>query len=778
MKFKYTFFVALCALLCVSCEDENTSPDTPEAITFISEANEFATRTNQEGNQWLSGDRLGIYMLEKGTQTPVASSANILYTTETEGASATFTSTSPFTYPEDGTEVDFIGYYPYSAGISDLTYSISLANQSSGSAAHDLMYAVSSGYSESSTTQVPLKFTHQLAKVTFRFQDTDGHALSPSGLLIQGMHTTAGFDLATATLSNATTAADITPYQTSDGVFEAIVLPAAIEPEHAVEYTLNGESYNWYLTDTENISLHAIESGYQYMFTLTVNDEGPLTGRVEVENGSLAPWGNGGDTGEGTAGLTINYTLYPANEATGVHADTYLTLTFTGEAPEVGTVGSIRVYRADDDTLVDEIQMGDTHSKLENTSLLHSKMDVIWAGDAIKRYRTSNYHPVTVEGQTATIKLHFNKLDYNTTYYVLIDSRVIQHKDFLGIKKPSAWTFTTREKPEAPTDAAHTVTVGHDPAKADFRTIQAALHFLVNTVGKEDQKTVYIQNGIYEELIFLRDVNNVTIKGESREGVIIRYKNYDNLNGGVGGSAGNLPEIGGSVSYSGGRSVLLIETVNKLRFESLTIENTYGAGNQAEAIYANNDHNALMFINCTIKSCQDTLNLKGFCWFYNCLVAGDVDFIWGGPSAALFEKCEIRSVGNGYIVQARVAEGNKGFVFLNCDLTSTGENTSSMYLARTGGNETYDNVTFANCRIHEIYHTSGWRDIDPLIVSLENGYKMYNCTDLNGTRLAHDVFNHSELAYELSEEEFEAHFSSQNVILSAYERGDLNWFAE
>ena len=36
-------------------------------------------------------------------------------------------------------------------------------------------------------------------------------------------------------------------------------------------------------------------------------------------------------------------------------------------------------------------------------------------------------------------------------------------------------------------------------------------------------------------------------------------------------------------------------------------------------------------------SYQDTLQVKGYSWFYDCFVTGDVDFIWGSANAALFE---------------------------------------------------------------------------------------------------------------------------------------------
>ncbi|MGL5272713.1 MAG: pectinesterase family protein [Phocaeicola sp.] len=512
------------------------------------------------------------------------------------------------------------------------------------------------------------------------------------------------------------------------------------------------------------------------------------TDDVEVEvgaGGSNESWGEEEYT-DAEAGLVLNYAVFPANEAVNVHKDAYLKLTFTGNAPEVGNLGKIKVYKTADNSLVDEINLADTHAKLENTSALTTKMDIIGAGNSGGRYRVVNYNPITVERNTVTIKLHYNKLEYNTSYYVLLDDRVIKHQDFFGIKNASKWSFTTKAAPAIPTDANNTVTVGGDNSSADFRTIQAAMDFLALNVSSSAQKTVYIQNGVYEELLFIRGVNNLTLKGESRTGVQIKYNNYDNFNSGTGGSAAINPDaaIGSSITQSGGRALLLLEMCDKFRVESLTIENTHiksGSGDQAEIIYANNDSRSIAFVNCDLISCQDTLCIKGFCWYYNCMIAGDVDFIWGSPAAALFEKCEIRAVNDGYILQARVAENSKGFVFLDCNLTTTGVATR-MFLARTAGSTSYfDNITFANCKMATIYQTYGWGLAggtsgtlpNPSVATLLNGYKTYNCTSLEGDAI---TIANSQYAYELTQAEFEENFSTRSLVFSAYANSD--WFVE
>lgn len=785
MKYKNIIPFGLLALLFAACSDDDNKTEETKPIAFVAEANAYATRVNQDGDQWLSGDQLGIYMVQTETYTPVNNSANILYTAEAEGSKVRFSSSSPFTFPTDGSKVDFFGYYPYSSEVRDFIYPVNLANQSAGSTAHDLMRATSrSGYSLISATEVSLSFSHQLSMVIFQFKNKNGEAIQPEELTLKGMNTTANYNLTTSVLENESTPTDITPYKPSSGVFEAIVIPANIASTQTIEYTIGGETFSWSLADTDT-RLSAIEKGNRYIFTITHDGSAAPIGSVEVDGNSVTPWNNGETGNDASAELVVNYTVFPTNEATGVHKDTYLKLNFKGEAPVIGTTGSIKIFKADG-TPVDKIDLSEAQVALANGGKLNSKMDILGAGKGDNRYRVINYNPVTIEGNTAIIKLHSNKLEYNTKYYVLIDGKAIKHADFFGIKE-SQWTFTTKEAPAVPTDAAHTVTVGGDNSTADFRTIQAAMDFLVNNIDKNTQKTVYIQNGIYEELLFLRGVNNFTIKGESKDGVIIRYNNYDGLNGGTGGSMeiDRNAETGTSISQSGGRCLFLVETVDKLRFESLTIQNTHvktGSGDQAETIYANNKDKAVAFVNCNLLSCQDTLNLKGFCWFYNCLIAGDVDFIWGSPGAALFEKCEIRSVNNGYILQARVDVGNKGFVFLNCDLTTDGTATY-MYLCRTAGNAShYDNITFANCKMAEIYGTSGWglsggsngTAPNPSTATLENGYKIYGCTDLNGNSIS---VNNSQYAYTLSAEEFQAHFSSREVVLSAY-TGGVNWFAE
>src|SRR5205085_1158221 len=89
--------------------------------------------------------------------------------------------------------------------------------------------------------------------------------------------------------------------------------------------------------------------------------------------------------------------------------------------------------------------------------------------------------------------------------------------------------------------------------------------------------TINVRNGTYEELLYLNGKDNVTIKGESRDGVVIQYANYDTLNPGTGGSQSST--VAGSPA--GGRAVMLVEASDLLGFDTLSLKNstlTHGPG--------------------------------------------------------------------------------------------------------------------------------------------------------------------------------------------------------
>jgi len=471
----------------------------------------------------------------------------------------------------------------------------------------------------------------------------------------------------------------------------------------------------------------------------------------------------------------------PAAAEPAAYSDMRLGITFDSP-PTVGTAGSVRIFRKSDDALVDVIKPG-------------AEVDAIgFAGqDQVRVVNVEGL--VTVSGNTATIVPHHARLANGTEYYVAIANGVLAGTalggtPFDGIGKIGDWSFTTRAAPAV----GLTSLIVDDDGPADFRTVQGALDYFMKNAAKDTAVTVHVRNGTYPELLFLRGKNNVSIVGESRDGVVIRYKNYDSLNSGSGAS-----QSVGSGSPAGGRAVLLIETSDLLTVDTLTLRNTMlrstTASSQAETLYFNNDTGRLVAKNATFASEQDTLQLKGYAWFFNTLVAGNVDFIWGANRVALFESSEIRSVGDttsatsgGYVVQARsVTTADKGFVFLNSKLTHgpgpgplggdvpTGANAAT-YLARSpGGTASFDNVAFVNCQMdnHIIpvgwaYNTNGQPVPNPATSSAASGWREFGSTDLGGVpmNLATRVEGHV-----LTDAEVAAGFANRALIFAAFGGG-------
>ncbi|MBD8528459.1 MULTISPECIES: pectinesterase family protein [unclassified Massilia] len=470
----------------------------------------------------------------------------------------------------------------------------------------------------------------------------------------------------------------------------------------------------------------------------------------------------------------------PAAGSSAGQVDATLRLVFDN-APTLGSGGTIRVFRKRDDALVDVIRLSG-----ETDMLGYPGQDQV---------RKVNVAPIRIVGNTVTIKPHSNKLDYGTEYYVAIADGVftgasLNGTPFAGIGKAAGWTFTTRA--DQPTGSELSV---DDDGPAHFSTVQGALSYAMKSFGKAEPVTIRVKNGSYEELLFLRGKDNVSIVGESRDGVVIRYTNHETFNGGTGASQ----PASATASPAGGRSVMLVETSDMLSLESLTLKNTTlrspAISGQAETIYFNSD-GRLVVKNASFFSEQDTLNLKGWAWFYRSLVAGNVDFIWGSSRAALFEESEIRSVGDtnsptsgGYVLQARVpAATDKGYVFLNSSLTHgpgpgplAGDvPAGATWLARSpGGTTSWDNIAFINCRMDNHVAPAGWAGQgvngqpapNPVTPNATSGWREYGSTDLAGNPLD---LSRRVGGYLLRASDVDADFATRAKVFSAYGNG-IGW---
>jgi pectin methylesterase-like acyl-CoA thioesterase len=414
--------------------------------------------------------------------------------------------------------------------------------------------------------------------------------------------------------------------------------------------------------------------------------------------------------------------LVPANGATGAYVDTRLTITFDS-VPTLGTSGTIKVFNAGDNTLVDTIDIsgapasatGETQTVIPKTN---TEIDQIGAAVTTLggRSRWVYYTPVEIDGRVASIKLHDGKLAYDTSYYVTLDDGVltgtVRGAPFTGITTADGWSFTTKSPPQS-----YLHVVVDDDGRADFRSVQGALNWIMNHCASDASasfgcntvdtpKTIDIRSGTYNELLFIRNLANITLRGSGRHSVVIQQENFESYNPGTGGSAiaaggTNVNEGGGTRrALGGGRAVLLVEGADLLKLSGFTLRNSHIKdvlfNNQAETIYFNSavpGASRLVASHMNFLSTQDTIQLKGWAWIYRSLISGDVDFIWGAPFAVLIEQSRVNTVvdtsapmSGGYVVQSRAYFGYPGFIFLDSVLTADKNvPTGTTYLARSGG---------------------------------------------------------------------------------------------
>jgi pectinesterase len=199
----------------------------------------------------------------------------------------------------------------------------------------------------------------------------------------------------------------------------------------------------------------------------------------------------------------------------------------------------------------------------------------------------------------------------------------------------------------------------------DYRTIQEAVMAVRDFM--QVPATIFIKNGTYKEkLLVPSQKTNITLLGESREGVVITFGDYS----------------GDAEKHSTYSSATVRVQGNDFTAENITFENSAGRVGQAVALHVEGDR--ATFRNCRMLGNQDTLFLaieNNRQYYQDCYIEGTTDFIFGS-STAVFERCTIFSKTNSYITAASTwPRQSFGMVFLNCKLTAAPEATK-VYLGR------------------------------------------------------------------------------------------------
>ena len=228
----------------------------------------------------------------------------------------------------------------------------------------------------------------------------------------------------------------------------------------------------------------------------------------------------------------------------------------------------------------------------------------------------------------------------------------------------------------------------------DFLTVQDAIN-AVPDFRKNKRTTILVRPGEYKERVIVPECKiNISLIGQT--GAVITNDGY----------ASKKNSLGDEMSTSGSSTCYIYAP--DFYAEGITFANTAGRVGQAVACFISADR--AYFKACRFLGNQDTLYTygKGCRQYYeDCYVEGTVDFIFGW-STAVFNRCTIHSLGQGYLTAPSTDKEQKyGYVFYDCKMTAE-PGVEGVALSRPW--RPYAKAVFIRCDLGGHIAPAGWNN--------------------------------------------------------------------
>lgn len=271
-KQQYSLFLIISGIFFISCDrNDNIITQQPAPIHFSSIMTVDGW-TRASGTSWDNGDKIGVFTIKH----PLTLQPENIYDHNenlpfiTNGDGNFYAQNKNIYYPEDGSSIDVIAYFPYRSELDGYNYAIDITKQA------DFFYCDNlQDISKESQQNGTLKFRRPLSKITLSITPKDLTAsLDGLSVLLTGVKTKASFSLSDGTLS-----VEDQPHQ-SIGMevsgsskakqAAAIVLPTEGENTVAVQFQIGNNTFTWAVPND-------FEAGkaYHYDIVLEISPSNP-----------------------------------------------------------------------------------------------------------------------------------------------------------------------------------------------------------------------------------------------------------------------------------------------------------------------------------------------------------------------------------------------------------------------------------------------------------------------------------------------------------------------
>lgn len=298
---------------CGGSDDDPKVEETLVPISFSSQVN-MHEKSRATDSGFESNDQIGVYITKwnGSSQTSLKSSGNYVDNKLYSYSSSGFSSSSTAYYPEDGSKIDVYAYYPYSDMSSPTSISFAVQADQSTQARYtksDLMTSIVTNRS-TSTSPIPLKFDHALAKVIINL-DSETVPSGTKSITLENVYTNCNYNLNTGECSTKGSKSQIILKADGTNRFIGILPPQMISSGQLLATVLiNGESFTWkpssdvsFVSNTETEYTLYFENGDAVAFTATINPWGKpkinevvptemqekIKGYMPIYNGSTPP---------------------------------------------------------------------------------------------------------------------------------------------------------------------------------------------------------------------------------------------------------------------------------------------------------------------------------------------------------------------------------------------------------------------------------------------------------------------------------------------------------